>query len=113
MSKSNVYFKGVDALKRGLKERATLQDVKDIVKLNGAELTEAAKRNAPVRTGDLRGSISQKITHAGLTSETAPHVNYGAYQEFGTRYILGKFYLKRAFNSQSVKFERDMRKLVK
>lgn len=113
MAKSGIYLKGIDALKRGLKERATLQNVKDVVLLNGAEMTEAAKRNAPVKTGDLRGSIIQSTADGGLTSKTAPSVDYAPYVEFGTRFMLGRFYLKKAFDAQSVKFQRDMKRLVK
>lgn len=113
MSKTTVYVTGVDALKRGLKERAKLADLKKAVLLNGAEMTEQAKRNSPVKTGDLKGSVSQSTTDGGLTSKTAPHMDYGAYQELGTRYFTGRFYLKRAFNVQGPLFIRDIRRLVK
>lgn len=113
MANSTVYFKGIDALERGLKERATLSDVKKTVALNGSEMTEQAKRNAPVKTGDLRGSIKQSISDGGLTAKAAPSVDYAAYQELGTRFFYGQYYMKRAHNTQEGKFIGDIKRLMK
>lgn len=113
MGKTTVCFKGIDALKRGLKERATLADVKKVVALNGAEMTEQAKRNAPVRTGDLKGSITQEITDGGMTTKTAAHVDYAAYVELGTRFMAAQPHIRPAHNVQKEKFKQDMKRLTK
>lgn len=113
MAKVTGYLKGLDALKKGLNDRATLDDVKKAVRLNGAEMTEQAKRNAPVRTGDLEGSITQSVSGDGLETKTAPHVDYAAYVELGTRFMEAQPYLEPAHNAQSSKFIGDLRKLMK
>lgn len=113
MSKSTVYIKGLDVLEKGLKDMVTLDDVKKAVLVNTTEMTEQAKRNAPVRTGDLRGSITPAITDGGLTGKAAPHVDYGPYVELGTRFMNAQPYLKPAHNVQSQKFIQDLKKLTK
>lgn len=113
MAKTTVYFKGLDVLTRGLKDRATLNDVKMMVRLNGAEMAEKAKRNAPVKTGDLRGSITQEISDGGLTTKVAPHMDYSAYVELGTRFMEAQPYLKPAMNKQEGRFVADLKRLMK
>lgn len=113
MAKSTVYFKGLDVIKKGLKERATMDDVKKAVALNTVEMQEQAKRNAPVRTGDLRGSITSEITDGGMTGKVAPGVDYQAYVELGTRFMHAQPYMKPAHNTQAPKFINDLKKLTK
>lgn len=113
MGKSTVYFKGIDALQKGLKDRATLSDVKKVVALNGTEMTEQAKRNAPVRTGDLKGSIAMDIIDDGMTAKTSAAVDYAPYVEKGTRFMSAQPYMKPAHNTQAPQFIKDLERLTK
>lgn len=113
MAKVGVTLNGLDALQKALKKRADLGPVKKIVLRNGAELTAQGQRNAPVKTGDLKGSITQDIRDAGLTSVSAPHIHYGAYVELGTRFMSGWYYMRRAYNVQKPKFISEIEGVMK
>jgi HK97 gp10 family phage protein len=83
-------------------EEALLQQAHLIVGL--------AQVNAPVDTGSLRDSIRVERGGQGLkwrqirvrmggyvtNPETGRRVDYSKYQEFGTRYMLGRFFLTQA-----------------
>jgi HK97 gp10 family phage protein len=66
-------------------------------------VTADAKRNAPVDTGRLRASITPQVKSSSRIEEiigiVGSNVIYAAFQELGTRYMKGRFYLKRAFES--------------
>lgn len=51
-----------------------------------------AKKLSPVDTGRLRSSLSHDSDESGCVVGT--NVEYGAYQEFGTRYQSGTSYLR-------------------
>ncbi|MTD42466.1 hypothetical protein GIX45_28330 [Erwinia sp. CPCC 100877] len=104
---------GVAEFKKALKRNATLDDLKRIVKMNGAELTHKAEVNAPVDTGTLERSVAQSIKDGGLTSTTTPHTEYDAYVEFGTRYMAAQPFIGPAFRKQVKQFKSDMERLVK
>lgn len=54
---------------------------------------DAARAGAPVRTGELAGSIAVDVTKdGGELSASAP---YAPYQEFGTRYVRGRRFMRR------------------
>jgi hypothetical protein len=68
------------------------------VLMKQAELIKGlAQVYVPVDTGSLRDSI--RIVRAGgyvTNPETGRIVDYAKFQEFGTRYVYGQFYLTRA-----------------
>jgi HK97 gp10 family phage protein len=104
---------GAAEFKKALRDNATLNDLKKVVLMNGAELTSETQWNAPLDTGTLERSITQTIKDGGLTSVTEPHTEYDGYVEFGTRYMAAQPYLRPAFKKQSKKFKQDMERLVK
>lgn len=67
--------------------------------MGGALVIEgAAKVHAPVRTGMLRSSISSQRITGG--AEVGPHVEYGAYQEYGTMYMPAQPYMRPALEEK-------------
>lgn len=104
---------GIEKLQKKLKDNVRLDDVKKVVRHNGAEMQTKAQQNAPVDTGTLKRSIGLEITASGMTAEVEPKAEYGPYVELGTRFMKAQPYLKPAFNEQKGKFEKDMQKLVK
>ena len=56
-----------------------------VVRKTAADIEASGKRNAPVDTGHLRGSIGTTISMGGMSAEIGPTASYGAYVEFGTR----------------------------
>ena len=104
---------GAEAIQGKLRKNATLNDVKRAVLTNGAELTRNSQRLAPVDTGKLAGSINLSLEDDGLTAITRDGVNYGVYNDLGTRFMTGNGFMTSSFNLQAKKFKRDMEMLVK
>lgn len=104
---------GMEKLQKKLKKNVRLDDVKRVVRHNGAEMQEKAQRNAPVDTGTLKRSIGLEITDGGMSAEVEPTADYAPYVELGTRFMEAQPYLKPAFDEQKEMFKKDMKKLVK
>ena len=71
-------------------------------------ITADAKRFAPVDTGRLRASITPEVKVAQIRGQevqgvAGSNVEYAPYQEFGTVFMKGKFYLKRAIEKNAPK----------
>lgn len=109
---SGIKVVGIEKLQAKLKKNVRLDDVKRVVRQNGAQMQEKAQRNAPVDTGTLKRSIGLDIKDAGMTAEVQPTAEYGGYVELGTRFMEAQPYLGPAFNEQKEKFKKDMKKLV-
>ncbi len=103
---------GMEKLQKKLKKNVRLDDVKRVVRHNGAEMQTKAMQNAPVDTGTLKRSIGLEMTDGGLTAEVTPAAEYAPYVELGTRFMEAQPYLKPAFDEQKEKFKKDMKKLV-
>lgn len=102
---------GLEKLQAKLKKNCTLDDFKKVVKFRGAKLQERAKYYAPVRHGWLRDNINLDLTNGGYTAVIESHADYGAYVEYGTRYMGSRPYMRPAFFEQSKDFMSDVRKL--
>ena len=103
---------GMEKLQRKLKKNVRMDDVKRVVRHNGAEMQAKAQQNAPVDTGMLKRSIGLGITDGGMSAEVEPTAEYAPYVELGTRFMDPQPYLKPAFNEQKEKFKKDLKKLV-
>lgn len=103
---------GIEKLQAKLKKNIQMDDVKRVVRHNGAEMQTKAQQNAPVDTGTLKRSIGLEITDSGMSAEIEPTAEYAPYVELGTRFMEAQPYLKPAFDDQKEKFKRDMKKLV-
>lgn len=123
-------IKGLDKLEKALKKNVTMNDVKKVVRHNGAQLHQQAQTNADFRghmgwkkgvgytfvspTGTLkRGIDGPEMKDGGFTAEVEATVHYSPYLEYGTRFMEPQPYMKPAYNSQKIKFKRDMDKLVR
>lgn len=111
----NCKFSGFEKLSSALGEKLLKAELaKQIVKRNGAEMHEKAQRFAPVDTGTLKRSISLDIVDGGRTALVrGDNVNYGVYQEYGTRYQSGTPFVGPAYKEQKEKFKEDMRGILK
>lgn len=106
-------FNGVNQLVGALKKRANLNDVKEVVKLNGSEMQRKAQRDAPVDTGNLKRHITLKTLDGGFAAQVTSEAEYAPYQEYGTRFQPGKPHIRPAFHEQKGKFINDMKRLMK
>ena len=82
-----------------------------VVRKTAADIEASGKRNAPVDTGHLRGSISTTITNGGLSAEIGPTASYGAHQEFGTRRMRPQPYMRPAADQHFPEFTEAVSRL--
>lgn len=104
---------GIAELKQKLMKNAAMDDVKEIVKINGAELNANAQSKAPVDTGFLRRSIVFQLATMGFEARVFATAEYAPYLEWGTRFMSAQPFMGPAFRVQKVKFEKDMQRLVR
>lgn len=114
---ADIRFEGIAELKKGLKDNVTLEDVKRIVRHNGAELQRRMQSKADFKkgyqTGATKRSIGLEITDGGMTAEVGPETEYSPYLEFGTRYMEAQPFIKPAWEEQKEKFKSDMDKITR
>ena len=114
---------GAESVKDRLRKLADVNKVKDIVKLNGAELQEKAQRHAQFKghyegdkfvppTGQLRRSIQLDMEDNGLTAKVSANTEYAAYVEYGTRFMGAQPYMRPALHEQAEKFKDDLEKFA-
>lgn len=108
---------GMKELEKQLKKNMTLNDVKRVVRKNGADLQKKIQRNADFsqgyQTGDTKRSVGLEITYGGMTAVSGPTTEYSPYLELGTRFMAAQPFVKPAMEEQDRKFKADMEKLVK
>lgn len=108
---------GLDKLQRALKDNVTLDDVKRVVRHNGAQMQDKMQVNAEFakgyQTGTTKRSIGLNITDGGFTAEVEPKTEYSPYLEYGTRFMDAQPFVKPAHEAQAEKFKKDMKKLVR
>ncbi|MBN6890079.1 HK97 gp10 family phage protein [Cytobacillus horneckiae] len=114
---SSFSITGIRQLQGKLKRNATLQDVKNILKLNGSELDRRMKRNAifvkGYSIGDTKRSISLTMQDNGFTAKVAPTTNYSPFLEYGTRFMSAQPFVYPSFTVQKMKFLNDLTRVMK
>lgn len=112
-----IKFEGLDELEKKLKDSVTLNDVRRVVKQNGAELQEKMQAKADFKkgyqTGTTKRSIGLEMKDEGLTAEVAPETEYSPYLEYGTRFMEAQPFVRPALEEQTAQFKKDMQKLVR
>ena len=112
-----ITFDGLDELEKKLKANVAMNDVKRVVKQNGAELQKKMQEKADFKmgyqTGTTKRSIGLEIQDSGLTAEVAPETEYSPYLEYGTRFMEAQPFVSPALEEQSVQFKKDMQNLVR
>ena len=81
------------------------------VRKTAADIEASGKRNSPVDTGHLRGSISTTISNGGLSAEIGPTASYGAYVEFGTRRMRPQPFMRPAADQHFPEFTEAVARL--
>ena len=108
---------GMDKLEKQLKKNATLNDVRTVVRKNGADLQRAIQRKAEFKkgyqTGETKRSVGLEIIDNGMTAESGPTTEYSEYLEYGTRFMEKQPFVKPGLEEVEPKFKADMQKLVK
>lgn len=109
----SVKITGVDVLVKELKKQASLQDVKNAVKMNTANLQKQAMRKAPVDTGNLKRSITIDILDGGHTGKVTATADYSIYQEYGTRFMSAQPFMRPSLSIIEPQFRKDLERLMK
>ena len=108
---------GLKELQKALKDNATMDDVKKVVRKNGEEMQQKIVENADFKmgyqTGATKESIRGEAEDGGLTYVAGPTTEYAEYVEHGTRFMDAQPFVDPAFNEQKKKFKKDMDKLVR
>lgn len=108
---------GLDELGKKLKQNATLDDVKKVVRHNGARLQQSMQGKADFTrgyaTGQTKRSIYLEVEDNGLTAKVAPETEYSPYLEYGTRFMTPQPFVNPAFNEVKTQFLSDMQKLTR
>ena len=108
---------GLEKLQKALKQNATMDDVKRVVRHNGKQMQKNMQNKADFRmgyqTGETKRSIGLEILDGGMTAEVGPETDYSPYVEYGTRFMEEQPFVRPAEQDQREKFKRDMQKLVR
>lgn len=114
---ASIKITGLKELEKALKENATMDDVKRVIKTNGAQLQEKIQRNADFTkgyaTGQTKRSVGLDITDGGFCAESGPTTHYAEYLEMGTRFMEAQPFVEPALEQQERQFKNDMKKLVR
>lgn len=114
---AKIKIDGLEELEKKLKANVTLNDVKRVVRQNGAELQKKIQDKADFKmgyqTGTTKRSVGLEIKDEGLTAESAPETEYSPYVEYGTRFMSAQPFVRPALEEQAAQFKSDMQKLVR
>lgn len=114
---AKIKVEGLEELEKALKEKVTLDDVKRVVRKNGADLQKNMQGKADFKmgyqTGATKRSIGLEIQDGGFAAESGPETEYSSYVNYGTRFMEAQPFVTDAFNEQKTKFKSDMQKLVR
>lgn len=112
-----IKVEGLEELQKKLKANATLDDVKKVVRHNGAELQRKIQGNADFKkgyqTGTTKRSVGLEIKDSGLTAESGAETEYAPYLEYGTRFMEAQPFVRPAYDKQKKEFQNDLKKLVR
>ena len=114
---AKIRIEGLDKLQKALKDNVTMDDVKKVVRHNGAEMQRKIQAKADFKkgyqTGTTKRSIGLEFTDSGFTAEVEPKTEYSPYLEYGTRFMDAQPFVRPGYYEQKEKFKRDMDKLVR
>ena len=114
---AKIKVEGLDKLQKALKDNVTMNDLKKVIRHNGAELQSKIQDNAEFtqgyQTGTTKRSVVLLIKDGGLTAESGPTTEYSGYVEYGTRFMDAQPFVKPALEEQTKKFKQDINKLVR
>lgn len=114
---AGIKVEGLDKLAKKLKDNVNLDDVKRVVRKNGADLQREMQQKADFakgyQTGATKRSIDLQLEDGGFTASSGPATEYAEYLEFGTRFMAAQPFVNPALEEQKGKFLSDMKKLVK
>lgn len=113
MADYELAFNGLPELSETIQESKDLEDVKTLVRISGSDLMRLSQLRVPTDSYTLKRSAKLKSLDNGLGISLSYNTDYAAYQEYGTRFFAGKFYLKQAFDVVSRQFITDLERMFR
>ncbi len=129
MAGYKVELKGTDELVSALMSNKKMTQVREVVKGSTINIARQSQQLVPVgwgkrypantkapkgyRGGTLKRSMTQTISNGGLEGKVMYDTAYAAYQEYGTRKLPARHYIKKPFESEKEVFISKMKGLVK
>ena len=89
------------------------EKTKVVVAKVARDIEADAKNVVPVDTGNLKNSIDVEFENDGLTAIVAPHTEYAAFVEFGTRRMSAQPYMIPAAERNRPAFIAAMKQMLK
>lgn len=112
-----IEFNGLEEIEGKLRDNCNLDDIRTVVRQNGAELQSKMQRKAVFTrgysTGTTKRSISLELRDGGMTAAVGPSTEYSPYLECGTRFMTPQPFVRPSFNEQKTIFKNDLQKLFK
>ena len=106
-------FTGITELQDDLKKAQKMDNVKHIVAEFTAKLYREANREVPKDTWFLMRSEKLEILDNGMTGKIAFTAEYSEYVEKGTRFMYGRWYVKRSLYTVGSSFVTALQREVK
>lgn len=88
------------------------ESTKAVVRKAGFDIEGHAKNMVPVDTGALKNSINTEFEKGGLTAIVAPHMEYAAFVEYGTRRMSAQPYMTPAAEAVRPSFIAAMKQML-
>ena len=104
-------IEGSDELVRSIRNRLGADRVVPVIRRNTSQAQAKAMRLAAVDTGFMKRSITMRIDITGLAGYIVAGAEYSPYQEFSTRYMTGKPFMRPAAREQAPIFLSDLKNL--
>ena len=109
-------IEGGDEMVRAIRSRFNHDKVARVVKRNTSQAQRKAMQYAPVAEkngGTLKRSITMDVDVTGLAGYLTVGADYGAYVEYGTRFMDAQPFLRPARNEQAPIFLKDLQNLIR
>lgn len=113
-SKMTITFDGADDLIKKFNRQPSIiqREAGDIILNTANRVEKRAKSYAPVDTGYLKQHIASEKTGM-LSADVASSAEYSVYQEFGTRKMAGKSFMRPAVKQESPFLFQKLQNLLK
>lgn len=101
---------GLEKLLRRTEKMKDLEPYREAISQSGAKAFRYTNQNTPVETRFLKRSEGMNIIDDGLTAELYYSAEYGPYVEYGTRFMYGRYFMKRGMQQVRPEFSAAMRR---
>lgn len=119
---SRITWRGDKELAKVLQKKAQMSAVKNVVKKNGAQLSDLTKTFMQstggvyvkgYSKGNNQKSTNIEIVDNGMTAKQTTNSDHIGFTEYGTRFMQAEPAIKPAFDRTKVIFKNDLNNLVK